>query len=593
MQIACLNGYNCEVTLQRTDGRIVFTRAPFVAKDEIKSLRGARWNKEKKQWSIDDCARNDFRLRFLSGENVYAPFDQTIIANSYERPLRSYQCDLVDAALTKHYQYWAAEMGVGKTLAAQELIERADTDFYWIGPKTSLPNIEREFRKWGFKSKVEMLTYEGLVSRMQTSSGYPPHGIMFDEASRLKTANSQRSKAAQEIADRIRKQWGMAGYVVLMSGTPSPKSPLDWWSPCEICWPGFLREGSPQQLEKRLAFLLESDGEFGKYWKRLGWRDDERKCGTCGELHGPFDDDHVHSTSINEIKLLHERLKGLVVVKHKKDCLSLPDKQYRKVECQPSASTLRVADALYRVAEKTVTAATWLRELSDGFQYREVQDGTTKCDHCQNGKVGEWFEGESGPVKREVDCPLCQGTQQKPNLVRVTKEVPCPKDAELKLLLDECEETGRIVIFAGFTGSVDRIVKLCKEKNWATVRCDGRGFQVTDGQGYLQTMEPLDYWADLENNPRVAFVAHPESGGMSLTLVESRMAVFWSNSFKPEYRIQAEDRIHRIGMDENKGCVIVDLVHLPSDERVIEVIRDNRRLELMTLGEFMGAALAA
>ena len=103
----------------------------------------------------------------------------------------------------------------------------------------------------------------------------------------------------------------------------------------------------------------------------------------------------------------------------------------------------------------------------------------------------------------------------------------------------------------------------------------------------MTDVEALDYWADLEGNPRVAFVAHPESGGMSLTLVEARMAVYWSNSFKPEYRVQSEDRIHRKGMDENLGCTIVDLVHLPTDERVLEIIRENRKLELMTMGEIM------
>ena len=31
-------------------------------------------------------------------------------------------------------------------------------------------------------------------------------------------------------------------------------------------------------------------------------------------------------------------------------------------------------------------------------------------------------------------------------------------------------------------------------------------------------------------------------------------------------------------MDENLGCTIVDLIHLPSDRRVLEVIRANRTL---------------
>jgi hypothetical protein len=31
----------------------------------------------------------------------------------------------------------------------------------------------------------------------------------------------------------------------------------------------------------------------------------------------------------------------------------------------------------------------------------------------------------------------------------------------------------------------------------------------------------------------------------------------------------------------------VDLIHLPSDERVLDVIRANRKLELMTMGEIL------
>jgi hypothetical protein len=34
------------------------------------------------------------------------------------------------------------------------------------------------------------------------------------------------------------------------------------------------------------------------------------------------------------------------------------------------------------------------------------------------------------------------------------------------------------------------------------------------------------------------------------------------------------------------GCEIVDLIHLPTDERVLEVIQENRKIELMTMGEF-------
>ena len=35
----------------------------------------------------------------------------------------------------------------------------------------------------------------------------------------------------------------------------------------------------------------------------------------------------------------------------------------------------------------------------------------------------------------------------------------------------------------------------------------------------------------------------------------------------------------------------MDLIHLPSDERVLDVIRANRRLELMTMGEILKASI--
>ena len=68
------------------------------------------------------------------------------------------------------------------------------------------------------------------------------------------------------------------------------------------------------------------------------------------------------------------------------------------------------------------------------------------------------------------------------------------------------------------------------------------------------------------------------------------MIVFWSNSFKPEYRIQAEARIQTLGKD-NPGLLIVDLFHLPTDVKTLKRYPWNRQLELMTMGEAMEASI--
>jgi hypothetical protein len=614
-------------TLEYVKGRIFFLKSPFALKDEIKSMRGSKYHgydeeNPRKIWSVDDCQRNRFQLGFLLGEDVYAWFDRDVITHEYRHPLKPHQCDLSDSGLTYHYQIWASEMGTGKTLSAQMVMEKSGINhWWWVGPKSSLPNMRREFKKWGFnfdEITVEWMTYEELTCRMDEwgPGDFLPQGVIFDESSRCKTDTSQRAKAAQMLANLIREKYGFTGFVIEMSGTPSPKSPLDWWSQCEIAWPGFLKEGSRKALEKRLAFTQKQSFVDGiTVDKRIGWKDDERKCAICGEFAelGPHEldgitdpkDYHAFQASENEVAYLAERLKGLVIVKMKKDCLDLPDKRYRRVICKPTSSTLRVAKALHEAAPNTITGLTWLRELSDGFQYKEVKDGTLACPHCpeSSGKVDEWFlPGDEDRVfgaidmldaelvarlqKRSTACPRCGGDKIIDKMVRIAREVPCPKDKALKADLETCEETGRIVIFAGFTGAVDRVQKLCQKEGWNVVRCDGRGFQVTDPKGEVICQggdDALAFWADMSNE-RVAFDAHPESGGMSLTLVESRMAVFWSNTFKPDYRSQAEDRIHRMGMDLNLGCEIVDYIHLPSDSRVLQVLQQNRQLELMTLG---------
>jgi hypothetical protein len=509
----------------------------------------------------------------------------------------------------------------GKTLSAQMVMEESGVPhWYWAGPKTSLPNIKRELKMWGFPESidVEFYTYEGLVRIVDDWDGSKPlpRGFIMDESSRCKNTTAQRSKACQKLADMIRENYGKDGYVIEMSGTPSPKTPVDWWSQCEIAWPGFLKEGGPKPMEERLAFMVQEQYDAGPFKKRIGWKDNERKCAICGKLfdEGPHDEYadpnefHVFESSVNEVAYLYDRLKGLVIIKHKKDCLNLPDKRYRRIICKPTQSILRVAKALVDSAPNAITGMTRLRELSDGFQYRETQDGVTTCRHCEDGTVSEWLDTEnedtfadismltedvaSRLVKQTVPCPVCGGTREVPKIVRTTREVACPKDAALKMLLEENEEQGRLVVFAGFTGSVDRIVRLCLKQKWDVVRCDQGNFQIfaaksdADDGVLITKEEPLDYWANFDH-PRVVFVANPESGGMSLTLVEARMAVYWSNSWKPEYRVQSEDRIHRKGMDENLGCTIVDLIHLPSDERVINVLRSNRRLELMSMGELL------
>ena len=611
------------VRMEFKDDRIWFLSSPFAAKDEIKAMQGAKWHgfeeNPKKMWSVADTPRNRFNLDYLQGKDVYEWFDRPLV--EHELPerlapkLMGHQTYMANIGLTYHYAIFAAEMGVGKTLASQTVIEASGKrNWIWIGPKNTLVNIQYEFEEWGFPFddiNIEFISFENNVKRVKQDfyDGNVPDGLIIDEASKVKTAKAQRTKSAQYLADLIRDTHDKEGYVLELTGTPATKSPVNWWAQSEIAWPGYLKEGSPQALEKRVAFMREEEYQAGVFKKRFGWKDDENKCEVCGlreqsdeldddEYHNP--DDHEFVPSVNEVEYLGKRLKGLAWIFHKKDCIDLPPKRYRVIRCKPSSSTKRAAKALVETAPNVITGLTWLRELSDGFLYKNEPDGKTKCTHCEDGKIIEWrdpngdtFSNKSmfDPEYAETleafttDCRLCKGTCKVTKYIRTAKQVKSPKIGALSELMKECEETGRIVIFAGFTGSVDRITDHCIDEGWDVVRCDGRGMTVLRSDGEPCNKPGIRYWKNWDNN-KVAFVAHPESGGYGLTLTEARMAVFYSNVHKSEVRVQAEDRIHRKGMDENLGCEIVDLLHLPTDERVLELIKEDRRIELMTMGEF-------
>ncbi len=572
---------------------------------EIKSMEGAKYHgfedPPRKFWSIKDSHRNAFQLAYLQGHDPYARFDVEIVEHNYQRPLYDHQCEFADFILTMRQGIIAGEMGTGKTLAAIEVMERSGfpgSEWFYIAPKSGLKAVQRELRIWKSKVYPTFMTYEGLTKLMKNweDGTKAPRGIFFDESARAKNPTAQRSQAAKMLADGIRDDWGNDGYIVLMSGAPAPKSPADWWHQCEIACPGYLKEGDQMKFKRRLAVIVNkaSDSAGGVYPSLETWRDDEKKCEICGKY---ADDDmhkvdtesimldaslkrHTFKASKNEVSYLYERMKGLVMVRFKKDCLDLPDKQYRTIHLEPSQKIINIARSLISRSTTVIGGITLVRELSDGFLYQNEACGEEVCKMC-NGtrKIPDPLLANCW-----TPCDGCGGSGTKTKYKRVAEQVECPKEGAIRDLLDELNDVGRIVIFAGFTGSVDRCVDICQACDWETIRVDGRGWNCR------LSGDPLDIFQDkLTEHPRVAFVGHPEAGGIGLTLTASPMIVYYSNDFKFENRVQSEDRIHRPGMDLNRGATIVDLIHLPTDQLVLDNLQKKRRLQALTMGVLKSA----
>ena len=566
--------YPFKVKLRIDEDRIWFMRQPFskILNKEIKSMKGYKWHGFQdppiKKWSIAHCPRNVLRLRNLMGENIFEHFDQPlnlIPLEDFNRPEYDYygvqingaQQDMVSRGLQYHYQIWAAEQGLGKSLASIELMERSGKKNWWyVGPKSALASVKREFKKWNVDPSIRLttMTYQGLTSKIRYDfeeiKANCPDGVIMDESDSVKNPTAKMSEAAQCLADLIRETHGLDGYVIEMGGTPSAKHPTDWWSQCEIAWPGYLREGSFSAFEHRYAIIEEQEDMDGvKFYPRTGW--------------------HEH-----EVAELPNRYKGLATVYRKKDWLpNLPPKTYRTVRMQPSNKVLRVARSLANIAPNTITALTWLRALSSGFQYRSKQIEDKVCPVCKGDKVYQHPE--------EDVCPGCLGEGSVPDYEREAKQVHTPKDQALREELDLCESHGRIVVAASFQGSIDRILKVCKERGWAVACVDGRGWRAYDAMGNtIHGMDALDLWEQHEG--KVAFVGNPGSCRYGLTLTLAHTLIFYDNNFSAVQRLQMEDRIHRQSMGE--FAIIVDFIHLEVDQLVVDTLKANKKLELLSLG---------
>jgi len=393
---------------------------------------------------------------------------------------------------------------------------------------------------------------------------------------------------------------------------------------CEVAKPGFIREGTYQKFKARLSYSVQKKGEYGIYPEHVTWWNDKNKCRLCGKLQkdNPAHDVetaiencieyHSWVPSTNEVETLYQRMKGLVTIKMKKDVMKfLPDKRYVCEDLTPTPSTLRTAKLILKTAKNVISGLTSLRELSDGFQYVDTPMGKDTCQLCTGtGQSLEWYlkaepdtvvfeapaEKYDDYAQRKVTCPNCNGEGQAMKYQRTTKEVACPKDDYLIDLLENHEDSGRFITYAGFTGSIDRIVKLAHKEGWATIRVDSRGWVATDYNNNM--IDPLDIFGKAKGDPyltmfqeghkefpRVLYCGHPKSGGVGVTLTASLGCYFFSNSFDGEDRWQAEDRGHRNGMDLSKGFTIFDGIHLPTDRLVLDNLLVKKELQSMTLGQ--------
>jgi hypothetical protein len=614
--------YKLPVNLTAKKGRFYF-QFPFNRElmAEIKGMRSPRWHgyddPPLKQWSVKDCRRNRFQIAYLTGQNPYDRYDSPLLEAMPRRDnLYSHQRIMFRHIITRMQCLISGEMGVGKTLSALEAMEYVGYNNYiWVGTGSSLAAVKLEFRKWKSELRPVFITYHSFSNAVNNNEIHIPEGIIFDECQKLKSHNTQRSLAADKLTEEMRLKY-KEPLIICMSGAPAPNNPTDWWHQCEVACPGYIKEGDWFKFRNRLAITSEHKSPSDQtYLKVEAWLDSDNKCRECGKPrkdHDPFTG-HPFQKCTNEVKNLYKRMNGLNVVFFKKDCLDLPPIQYKVFKLTPTDLILKAEQLILNTVPRTVTALMKLRELSDGFQYKETETGKSEpCPLCKgSGETSEYYDPEypeeypsqeameTGRCKqRTVKCTHCKGEKRVPQLQRQAQEISCPKDDLLLNLLEEHEDVGRLVTYAGFQASVDRCCRLSADKGWEIIRADGRGwdyYKISKSRDEPDRLNipkegMLELFQDTKTHPnKLIFIGQPGAAGTGLTLTASPSIFFWSNSFNADDRIQAISRGHRIGMGDH--FTVIDCVHLDTDQKILDALEKKLDLLKMSMGQLREASI--
>jgi SNF2 family DNA or RNA helicase len=240
---------------------------------------------------------------------------------------------------------------------------------------------------------------------------------------------------------------------------------------------------------------------------------------------------------------LQESIKDFSIRRRKEECLDLPPKVYtrRMVELTPEQQ------AVYRTMKREA-----LMILEE--ELFSTMNVLTQLMRLQQVVAGSLRSPETG-------------------------ETIILKNNRVQTVLDLLEETsGKVVIFAVFQTDIQELE-----------RAIGKKFGIGAVASYYgktpqaERQKIIDKFQEPESELRY-FVSNPQTGGRGITLTGASTMIFYSNSYDLELRVQAEDRIHRIGQE--RSCTYVDLVSEGTvDEQILKNLLSKVKISNEVLGE--------
>lgn len=386
--------------------------------------------------------------------------------------------------------------------------------------------------------------------------------IVADESTVIKTHGAEISKRMKKLRDICHRAW-------IATGTPVAQSPFDIHSQIQFLDDSFWREfglNAFQAFKSQFGDFKMERMRGGKQFPKL-----------------------VQYKRLDQLNKMIEPISSRLL---KEDStVELPPKRYtfRTFEMLPEQEKLyetvrddfaallgggETIDAplaitrLLRMQQITSGHVTALEGAEDSYAsdpYAYAAEEQLGLFDAQGyAEALEAMERDTPPPGGLVEAIESHADDVKPQFQtrKVVDLMPPSDNPRLKLLLEIlAEREVKTIVFCRFRRDVDLICEALGPE--ASVRYDG-SVKSRDREEALRRFR--------EDEPCRVFVANVHALSMGVTLTMAKRTIYYSNSFSLEKRLQSEDRIHRLGQEDE--VEIVDIAAEETiDEKIIEALR--------------------
>ncbi len=398
-----------------------------------------------------------------------------------------------------------------------------------------------------------------IVSQFLGSDPKNPPVILIDESSRIKNPSAKSVKAITSL----RKLYPTS-FRMIMSGTPASKSPVDLWSQFDFLTHNYfncgyvvfknlhtVRTQKKLQVKGRLI-SVETELDRVTYDKiktiiKRNTVDGKLQPDVPAMVQAKFaisEGDFwfiVNSSEFQRFKnmdKLQEKIAPVTYAVKRADCIDIPPKIYKRIECPLSAAQKKLIKELRQYSATVYEQEMLTVEVKALIGLRILQICGGNFSHLTD------LEGEyaTKPIKGA--------------------------NSKLNYLMGDVPEIGeqQFIVCAVYTPEVKLI-----HKKLSTVASVGLLYGDTPKPVRAQTIE------DFKAGHIQGLVMNPYVGGYGLNLQVATVQYWYSRNYRTEVRLQAEDRIHRIGTVQSP--VYKDLISdIQFEHDVLDVLQEGKAI---------------